>query len=144
MNLIRKRWREALAGDDGSMLIVLPIIFTGLFMLLGVVLDGAVKVNAQQSVYLAAADAARAGASEIDVSDQLLKGETRINPAEAVNRAQTTLDRRGMSGDVSVNPSGTAITVTARDRFSTTLLKIIGINGGTVEATETARFKVVK
>lgn len=124
------------ADDAGSILIMLPILTVGLFMMLGLVIDGAGRVRALQNAHSVAAQAARQAGQQIDGGALQLDGKTRINTTSGVAKAKSFLRRAGMRGEVSVNPARTRITVNAKNRYRPVFLSLFGF--GSVEMTGSA------
>jgi hypothetical protein len=102
----------------------------------GLVLDGGRIVAARLDVADAAGNAARAGAQQVV---GLRAGEPKLDPVRARRAAQDVLSAEGVMGTVTVD--GRSVTVTARTTASMLLIRLVGIEGRTVEATTTARLE---
>ena len=125
------------AEDTGSVLILLPILAVGLFMMLGLIIDGAGRVKALQNAHTVAAQAARQAGQQIDGGALQLDGRTQVNPTAGAAKAKSFLRRSDMRGNVTVNPARTRITVTATNRYRPVFLSFFGF--GPVDLTGSAQ-----
>ncbi|SNS68846.1 hypothetical protein SAMN06893096_106217 [Geodermatophilus pulveris] len=126
--------RERPQGQDaerGALGVFLTVLVPGLLLIIGLAVDGGVKVAATQRANAIADEAARAGGQALDVS-AALAGQVLVDPASAVAAAQDYLDRNGVQGGVTV-VDGDTLTVTTTITEPTTFLGLIGIQTMTVE-----------
>lgn len=116
--------RTPLASERGSSQIFMILTVVALIVVVGLVVDGAGKVQAATSAQHVAASAARAATSAI-AADVVESGTVSVDPALAEIAALDHIARSGMTGTVSV--MGDAITVTTSTSHSTVFLSLIGI-----------------
>jgi Flp pilus assembly protein TadG len=86
------------------------VIATALVMVAGMAYDGGAILNTHATARRTAAEAARAGAQEVDIDHLRATGELRLDPDAAVAAATEFLDAAGVAGTAQVD--GTEITVT--------------------------------
>lgn len=123
------------ARDRGALSIFAVIITLVVLVLFGAIVDFGQELDARHDANIAAEEAARAAAGQIDPSRAYAHGTFIVNRAAAVNAAQQYLRAGGYSG--SVSPLGTRriqvrVTITKPAIF----LPLIGIS--TLHATGTA------
>ncbi|MGH2604470.1 MAG: pilus assembly protein TadG-related protein, partial [Dehalococcoidia bacterium] len=121
-------------GERGSVSAFVAVIALGLLMVAGLVYDGGQVLAAQATARDLAANAARAGAQEIDLDALRADGVPLLDPDRAVTAARDYLTAAGAEGDVVVE--GTTITVTATIRQE---MRILPVPDRVVHATDTAR-----
>lgn len=122
------------AGDErGSVSAFVAVIAVGLVMVAGLVYDGGQVLAAQATARDRAANAARAGAQEIDLDALRADGIAVLDPDRATAAAREYLAATGTDGDVEV--VGADITVTVR---LTASMRILPVPDRTVEATDRA------
>lgn len=120
------------ASDErGSVSAFVAVIAVGLVMVAGLVYDGGQVLAAQATARDLAANAARAGAQEIDLDALRADGLAVLDPVRAEAAARAYLAETGTSGDVEV--AGPDITVTVR---VTATMRILPVPDRTVEATD--------
>ncbi len=122
-----------LDGEQGSVSAFVAVIALGLVMIAGLVYDGGQILAAQATVRDLAANAARAGAQEIDLNALRADGIPLLDPDRATDAAYAYLQRNGADGNVTVD--GTSITVTATIRQD---MRILPVPDRDVRATDTA------
>ena len=130
MKTIRKilnRLRE----DKGYVTQYVVIIAVGFLAIIGLVVDGSGKVQANQQAYSTAAGAARAAANAVS-GQAIINGATVIDGARAAAAANGYLSAAGSTGTVAI--AGNRITVTINDEYSAVFLPM----AFPVEATATA------
>lgn len=128
-------------GDDGAVSAFVVVLFVGLLVLAGLVLDGGLALGAKVRASGQAEAAARAGAQAIDLAAYRATGEVRLLPAEASAAAQHHLATVGATGTVTV--SGDTVTVTVTASQKTQLLGIAGISSLSVQGTGSAQPQTV-
>jgi len=122
-----------LGGERGSVSAFVAVIAVGLVMVAGLVYDGGQILAAQATARDLAANAARAGAQEIDLDALRADGIPLLDPARAADAAHAYLQRSGADGEVVVD--GARITVTARIHQD---MRILPVPDRDVRATDTA------
>lgn len=98
--------------DRGSVSAMVAVVALGLVMVAGLAYDGGQIVAAQGTARDIAANAARAGAQEIDLDEVRTTGTATLDPDRATQAAEAYLSATGHQGTVTV--TGSTITVTAR------------------------------
>jgi len=124
-----------MTDDRGSLTAFLAVLATGLFVLVGLVVDGDRALAAKREAIDVAEQAARAGADQLSVDD-LRAGEFVIDPIRATSEVNSYLDAAGVQGSVSV--SGNSVVVQVVGDSPTTVLGMIGIGDIHVSATASA------
>jgi Flp pilus assembly protein TadG len=119
--------------ESGSVSAFVAVIAVGLVMVAGLVYDGGQVLAAQATARDLAANAARAGAQELDLDALRADGIAVLDPDRAATAAQGFLLATGAEGDVAV--SGPDITVTVR---VTARMRILPVPDRTVEASDRA------
>ena len=116
-----QKLRDQLRDDKGVATIYFIIMTVGFLAIVGLVVDGAGKVQANQQAYSTAASAARAAANAVS-GQAIIDGTTAIDSSRAVNAANSYLSAAGVPGSVAVN--GDRITVTVNTDYSATFLPV--------------------
>ena len=111
----------------------LAVIFLGLLMAAGLVVDGGRKIIALREASHLADNAARAGAQAVDLDTLRSTGSIVLDPDQATTRASDYLAATGHTGDMAV--VGDTVTVTVTLTVDPTLLPVEAF---VVTATETA------
>ena len=119
-------------GDEGSVTLFFVIAVVGLFVLIGLVVDGGTKVRALQRADRLAAEAGRAGGQAIDVPAAIIGDPPTADARAAVHASQAYLRSNGVSGTVSVDNAGRSLTVDVTTTSNTVFLGLIGVNSMTV------------
>jgi hypothetical protein len=122
--------------DAGMATAFAVAIFIALLGAIGLAIDGAGAAAAKVNVTVAASEAARAGADEIDVSYFRQSGIVRLNPPAAETAARAWLAATGFDGTVSASQA--EVTVTAQDSYATQIIGAIGVGAFDLTATATA------
>lgn len=112
---------------------MVAVLALALVMVAGLAYDGGQIVVAQATARDLAANAARAGAQEIDLTELRASGDVVLDPAKAVAAAETYLANSGHSGNAQV--AGDSVTVTVEVEQD---MRILPIGDRTVRATDTA------
>jgi Flp pilus assembly protein TadG len=123
MTFLRRRL-AALRGERGSASISFLLVSVTLIVVIGLVVDGAGKIQANERADLVAASAARTATNSIG-GDTVRVGALSLDPVKAVAAGEAYLAAAGMAGTVSV--TGEVVTVTATTSYSTRFLSLIGI-----------------
>jgi Flp pilus assembly protein TadG len=124
--------------ERGSITVWLALASFVMIFLVGLAVDLGGQVHAHERAHDVAAQAARAGAEEVEGAAAIQGRELTINPAAARAAAQRYLDVAGVDGTVSIR-NGNTITVTVNDHYDPQFLGLIGINRLDVTGTATAR-----
>lgn len=123
-------------ADEGGATVYIVILVLALFAVAALVFDAGLGIATKADVRGIAAEAARAGAAEIDLAHWRATGETRLDPAAAQNTALSYLADAGYTG--TANATSTAVTVTIETVWDPILLDVIGQDTWTITATQTA------
>jgi Flp pilus assembly protein TadG len=106
--------------ERGSMTGFVAVIATALVMVAGMAYDGGALLNSHATARRAAAEAARAGAQQVDIGHLRTTGEIRLERDAAETAATAFLDAAGVDGTAQVD--GAEITVTATIRHDLVIL----------------------
>ncbi len=139
--------RRAVAGDAGSggdtrdrgaLSLMIVVLFVALAMLAGIVVDGGAKLTADENAIALAQEAARAGATTVDVSSAYGTGSFVVDQQQALAAARSYLESAGYR-DYRVSAVGSrAIRVSVTIKEPTSFLSMIGIGSFTCTGTATA------
>lgn len=122
-------------GEVGSLAAFMAVLATGLFVLVGLVVDGGRAMTAKRQAMDVAEQAARVGADQLSM-DALRAGSIVVDPARASSAVTRYLASAGESGTVAI--AGDNVTVSISGSASTTILRMIGIGSLPVSATASA------
>lgn len=125
--------RSTSGSDRGSVSALVAVVATGLVMVAGLAYDGGQIVTAQATARDLAANAARAGAQEVDLDELRATGTAALDVDAATEAAEDYLAATGHRGTVTVE--GSSITVSV-DVVQPML--ILPLPDRTVTATDTA------
>jgi len=120
-------------SEQGSVSALVAVVATGLVMIAGLAYDGGQIVTAQATARDLAANAARAGAQEVDLDELRATGRAALDIDAATQAAEDYLARTGHQGFVTVN--GPSITVSVH---VVQPMLILPLPDRTVTATDTA------
>ncbi|HEY2506788.1 MAG TPA: TadG family pilus assembly protein [Streptosporangiaceae bacterium] len=124
--------------DRGALSLMVVVLFVALAALAGIVVDGGAKLTADESAVALAQEAARAGATSVNVSTAYSCGAFVVDQRQALAAAAGYLSRSGYD-HYSVSPDGTqAIQVTVTITEPTRFLSLIGVQSFTSRGTATA------
>ena len=121
--------------EDGQFLAMTVVLMTMFLALTGLVADGGRYLDAKQAAASETEQAARAGASSLDVS-QLHAGNIALDPASAVTAAENFMTTSGRPGTAWV--VGNTVYAEISYRQPTQLLGIIGVGSLQITVTESA------
>jgi Flp pilus assembly protein TadG len=125
-------------SERGGLSLMIVVLFVALMALVGLVVDGGAKLAADENVVALAQEAARAGATTVDVSRAYASGSFVVDRAHALEAARQYLVRAGYS-QFSLAPEGErAIRVSVTITRPTKFLSLIGIDSFTCTGTATA------
>ncbi len=124
-----------MTDERGSLTAFVAVLAVGLFVLVGLVVDGGRAVVAKRKAIDVAEQAARVGADQLSL-DALRTGTVAIDPRSALGAVAAYLSVAGEGGSISV--AGDNVTVRVSDSVPTTILGIVGIRRIPVSATASA------
>jgi len=126
------------ARDRGALSLMIVVLFVALAMLAGIVVDGGAKLTADENAAALAQEAARAGATTVNVSSAYGSGSFVVNQQQALAAAGSYLQSAGYHdyrvAAVGTNAIRVSVTITEPTRF----LSMIGIGSFTCTGTATA------
>lgn len=125
--------RRRCNDERGSITAFVAVIATALVMVAGMAYDGGQVMSAHNAARNDAAQAARAGAQQIDLTHLRETNEPRLDPAKAESAAQSYLAQSGATGTVAVSDASVSVTVTRVQA-----LRILPGADRTIVVTETA------
>jgi hypothetical protein len=133
--LLKLLQREA---DRGSLSLMIVVLFVALACLAGIVVDGGAKLTADENAAALAQEAARAGASSVNVSTAYSSGAFVVDEQQALAAARGYLVAAGYH-DFSVSSVGArTIRVTVTITEPTRFLSLVGVRSFTCTGTATA------
>ena len=135
MHTIRQLLRKLRDDERGSITPMFVVFVPALVLIIGLVVDGAGKIQANENAQAIAAGASRSAANAV-ASQIVTNGGVSLDNTRARNAALDYIDAAGMTGIVTV--TGTQITVTVETSYSTKFVSIIGITSLPAEATASA------
>lgn len=133
------RYREALGAphrERGSFAPYIAVIAVGVFLVMGLVVDGGGALNAGNRATSLAQEAARTAGQQIDPAKAIQGTDIVVNPQAAQAAAQDYLTQAGVTGSVRITDGGQTLTVTVHDTYDTTFAAFLGV--GSIEVTGTA------
>jgi Flp pilus assembly protein TadG len=130
---MRRRYDER-----GSITVWLALSSFVMIFLVGLAVDLGGQVHAQQRAHDLAAQAARAGAEQVQAAPAIAGRYAGIDTAAARRAAEAYLDAAGVHGTVSVS-GGETITVTVSDAYTPRFLTFLGIKRLDVTGAASAR-----
>ncbi len=131
----RARWWWR--AERGALTLFVAILFPALLAFAGLDVDGGTKLDTYEQASAYAAEAARAGAGQVDQSEAYSKATFVVDEPEAIAAARAYLAAAGVSGTVTA-VGDDAIRVTVTITTHTKILSIIGIDTVTSTSTATA------
>lgn len=130
----------ARAGSDrerGSITLLAAVLAFAVLVVAGLVVDGGARLDADRQVAGLAAEAARAGAEQVNLAALRASGDVQVDPGAAVDAARAYLSAAGYTGTVRVvGPATLVVTVSVHRR--TLILALVGLTDYTVTRTATA------
>ena len=138
MSVSSGRRRQEADAESGAISLVIVILFVALAALAGVVVDGGAKLTGDENVAAAAEEAARAGATTVDMTRAYATGSFVVDQQRALAAAREYLAGAGYHS-YSVTADGSrairvSVTVTEPTRF----LSMIGVRSFTCTGTAIA------
>lgn len=124
------------AGDErGSATVWMIGVTVAAFLMVGLVLDGGIMLRSRSDAFATAASAARVGAQQLD-PDAAVEGLTVLDPIAAEHAVTGYLTAQGVTGTVTV--TGDKVTVTVTTSAHLQMLRVVGGDTVTFDATATA------
>ncbi|MEA2703142.1 MAG: hypothetical protein QOD63_1087 [Actinomycetota bacterium] len=123
--------------DEGSITLFVVIIAMALFVVIGLVVDGAGKTRALQHADHAAQEAARAAGQQLLVPQLVTGGAPVPDTARAARAARAYLRAADVTGTVTV--TGATVTVRTNAHYDPIFVSIIGVGRMTVTGSAQAR-----
>ena len=130
----RGRW---CGGADGSVSLLLVVAVFGLFIAVGLVVDGGQKLRSSQRADDAAGEAARAAVLSIEPGSTVRGERPRVDETAARRTAEAYLQRVGVLGSVAIGDGQVQVRTTSS--FTPSVLSIIGLGAQTVTGQASAR-----
>ncbi len=131
--------------DPGRISVFLAITFTGLLMVVGVIVDAAGQLRTLLRAENIAAEAARAAGQAVDHAQVASGGPVTVDPVAAshaassyVAEAAAAVGQPTAPTHVSVSPDGTQIQITVTLTYRTQVLWLIGMTERHVTASSAA------
>jgi Flp pilus assembly protein TadG len=140
INTVRRRlgicWQRLHHRPEDGQFLAMTVVFMTMFLALtGLVADGGRYLDARQAAASEAEQAARAGASSLDLG-QLHAGNIALDPSTAVSAAENYMIAAGQPGTAWV--VGNVVYAQISYRQPTQLLGIIGVGSMQITVTESA------
>ena len=136
MTLLR-RWIQRLRSDErGSITPMFVVFVPALVLIVGLVVDGGGKINANDQAQSIASGATRSAANAL-ASQVVTNGALVLDSQLAQQTALDYIAASGMTGTVTVN--GDQIIATVHTDYATNFISAIGITTLPAEATATAQ-----
>ena len=125
--------------EAGSISVFVAVASLGLLVLIGLVVDGGVKLRAAQRADTVAAEAARAAGQQVALPAVVGTQTVRVDRQTAVNAANAYLAAAGEPGTVQISPDGTTVEVAVTTTAPTVFVSLIGIPSVTATGYSEAR-----
>jgi hypothetical protein len=125
-------------GERGGLSLMIVVLFVALAALAGIVVDGGAKLTADETAVALAQEAARAGATTVNVSTAYASGSFVVDQGEAISAARSYLVRAGYDRFTAAAVGARAIRVSVTITEPTKFLSLIGIDTFTSTGTATA------
>lgn len=135
MTTIRRLRRKLRDDERGSITPFFVVLVPALVLIVGLVVDGAGKIQANENAQAIASGASRAAANAV-AAQVVSNGGISLDNNRARTAATDYIEASGMTG--TVNVAGNRITVSVETSYSTKFVSIIGIATLPAEATATA------
>lgn len=123
-------------NERGNLTMKMIIFAVGIFLMVGLVVDGSGKINAGIQAQQLAANAARAAANSLS-GDAVARGGRTLDSYQAQTVASSMANVAGSSSKVSV--VGDRVTVTVTTTYTPIFLQSIGIHTLAATGSSTAR-----
>lgn len=133
-----KTIRTRAKRDRGSVSLFAVVATVALIVIIGLVVDGGGKIQAQQRAQEAAREAARAGGQAIQAAAAVRGQGATVDNGAARSAAESYLTLANVAGTVSIQ-GGTTIVVDSTESYTPIFLSIIGIGPQSVRGHSEAR-----
>ena len=131
-----RRFLSKLRNDErGSITPMFVVFVPALVLVIGLVVDGAGKIQANENAQAIASGASRAAANAV-ASEIITNGGISLDNHRAQLAAIDYIETAGMTGTVTV--TGNEIRVTVKTSYETKFISIVGVNSLPAEANATA------
>jgi len=124
--------------EQGSISLMLVVLFAALAGLAGIVVDGGDKLTAGENAFAVAQEAARAGAMTVDESGAYSSGSFVVSQEQALAAARSYLTDAGYHRYSVAADGARAIRVSVTVTEPTRFLSLIGVDSFTCTGTATA------
>ena len=135
MNIIRQLLRKLCDDERGSITPFFVVLVPALVLIIGLVVDGAGKIQANENAQAIASGASRVAANAV-AAQVVANGGLSLDNNRAQIAASDYIEASGMTGTVSV--VGNRISVSVETSYATKFVSIIGITTLPAEASATA------
>jgi hypothetical protein len=125
-------------GERGGLSLMIVVLFVVLAALAGIVVDGGAKLTADETAAALAQEAARAGATTVNVSSAYASGSFVVDQSQALSAARNYLVSAGYDRFTAAVVGARAIRVSVTITEPTKFLSLIGIDSFTSTGTATA------
>jgi len=131
-----RRFLSKLRNDErGSITPMFVVFVPALVLVIGLVVDGAGKIQANEHAQSIASGASRAAANAV-ASEVIVNGGLSLDNHRAQIAARDYIEAAGMTGTVTV--TGNEIQVTVETTYATKFISIVGVTSLPAEASATA------
>lgn len=135
MNALRRYILRVRDDERGAITPMMLMFVPMLMIIVGLVVDGAGKIQANDEAQMIASGASRAAANAL-ASQVIANGSLLLDTRAARNAAMDYVQAAGMTGTVDV--IGGRIVVNVQTEYATKFISVLGINALSAEATATA------
>jgi hypothetical protein len=125
-------------AEHGGLSLMIVVMFVVLAALAGIVVDGGAKLAGDENATAVAQEAARAGATTVDLSEAYANGLFVVSQQQALDAARSYLAAAGYSRYEVTAPGPSSIEVSVRVTQPTRFLSLIGVDSFTCTGTATA------
>lgn len=135
MRTIRRLLSKLRNDERGSITPMFVVFVPALVLVIGLVVDGAGKIQANEHAQSIASGASRAAANAV-ASEVIVNGGLSLDNHRAQIAAHDYIEAAGMTGTVTV--TGNEIQVTVETTYATKFISIVGVTSLPAEASATA------
>lgn len=135
MRTIRRVLAKLRNDEQGSITPLFVVFVPALILVIGLVVDGAGKIQANENAQAIASGASRAAANAV-ASEVIVNGGLSLDNHRAQIAARDYIEAAGMTGSVTV--TGNEIHVTVETTYATKFISIVGVTTLPAEASATA------
>jgi|SRR5271165_7204586 len=138
MNALRSLSWHGTDAERGALSLVIVVLFVAFTALAGIVVDGGAKLAGDENAVAAAQEAARAGATTVDVPGAYATGAFVVDKQRAIAAAEAYLAVAGYRHYGVTTDGSRAIRVSVTITEPTRFLSIIGVRSFTCTGTAVA------